>query len=1078
MEYSVLSEIEHVLKRPDTYVGSIDNETSHAAVFKDGIIRTVPCTWNPGLLHIFDEVLNNAVDNHIRRKGTTHIKVTMDATSITVCNNGQSIPLTTLEGEYLPTVLFGMLRSGSNFDDTSGRQTGGKNGLGVKLCNIFSTAFAVTVVHQKKKFTQAWSHNMSTRGDAHIAACRGADRVTVTFTPDLRRFGCTTLNATMRGILTKRCLDVVFCYPALHVSVNGQRYCKTPLQYLKCLSTAAPVVSQVPHWTVAVFPNLDSETDGQQLSFVNGIATTKGGTHVRYVLHKLSKLIATGLAKRKLKPSPKIIKDHLYVVVSTNVVNPAFESQTKSSLATRVTKFQAPWVPDDKFSKALFKSPVFTHLVEVFSRKQDKDLAKLDGKKTSRCNVPKLIDASWAGTTKSEQCTLLLAEGDSALSMLLKGVTANRLQKTMGLFPLKGKLLNCSTASKAKAAANAEIQHLKKALGLSHGRVYTDTKGLRYGRVLVATDADDDGMHILGLVLTMFQTLYPNLVQLGYVQRFVTPMITAKKGKVWREFFSQDAYDTWAAKASRGHVIKFYKGLGTSSNADAKRYFASPGKYMRTLDDPAQGLPTLDMFFGKDRMAERKQYVRQPSLPHVAGTLDGFVKGPLHAYARSSLARAIPSIDGFKESTRKIMYTCLQKNLYGEARDMKVSELAGLVSKFTQYHHGQTSLEGAIIGLARRFTTVNRVPLLVDAGQFGSYRNGGSDHASSRYVFTRLDEVCKLVFHKEDLMVLEKHVVEGVEVEPKLLAPVLPLVLLNGAAGIATGFSTSVYPYDPVELVDATLAILQDVPCAALVPCFRDWHGDTVLGDGFFTTTGHHVLLSPTQVKVKTLPVGTFPHAFEKHLRKLHDKNVVKRWKVDHAVTGVAYTVTFVKACDMASVLKLTTKHSLTNMHLLDTAGVLRCYDGPVDLLCAYVTFKLKVTARRRTSQMDGLRAALTDAHAVQRFVSLFLDGTLVLRGRSDDDVARQLRRHDLHDHADKLLAMPLRRLTQSAVDKAARTMVQLKTDLVRLRKTTARQMYERELQAFRAACVSSRKRGCDEENPATSRKRHRKKKI
>jgi DNA topoisomerase-2 len=633
--------------------------------------------------------------------------------------------------------------------------------------------------------------------------------------------------------------------------------------------------------------------------------------------------------------------------------------------------------------------------------------------------------------------------------MLLQGTTANRMQRHIGLLPLKGKVLNCSSASNAKVSNNAEIQDLKKSLGLNHKKQYSSTASLRYGRVLVATDADDDGMHILGLLLTMFQKLYPGLIELGYVQRLVTPLLTARKGKTIHEFFTMDEYKKWQASTSdfQKFTIKFYKGLGTSTNKDAKRYFSNLPRYIRPIKGIVDGTDALSMFFQKSRIEERKEYVRAP-VHRQSGpqTLRDFVYGELHGYARSSIVRAIPGHDGMKQSARKILYTCLKKNLYGPSNDIKVSELAGIVSKDTHYHHGSASLEAAIIILARRFKTVNPLPLLRNEGQFGSYLSGGRDHASSRYVFTRLEDVCKLLFNSEDLHVLPKTIVDGKEAEPTLLAPLLPIHLLNGSKGIATGFATQIYSYSALDLIDAALLVLAGKACPALCPNFRDWDGQLDSCGSYFTTEAS-VSVHNGKTIVRDLAIGVFPDDFCKALKE-------RKHSVQHTRSGPVYTLHGIEPPP-----KRKQKHSLGNMHALDANGVITKYECAASMLQSYMVFKLHVTGKRIRWKIANLEKKIALCTATQLFIARVLDGSLRFLGATDADLRSQLLALGVEAFSEFLLQLPIRRLTQSQMTRAEKNAREMRQELASLRSTTAKRRYTEELLLLKAHLSQARKR-------------------
>jgi len=1045
--YRVMGEIEHVLERSDMYVGGNTVETVEAFVCDESGICFRPVRHTAILQTLFNEVLSNAVDNHCRGYGTSCIKVKLSPDRVVVWNNGKSVPFTDLNGVPTPTAVFGQLRSGSNFNDCEKRQTGGRNGYGVKLVNIWSKAFKVTIVNNGKKFCQRFSENMR-KAHAHTISNAHAvkDSVSVEYTPDFKRLGVEKFTADDMALMAKRALDAVLCYN-LDVRINSKRIFKTRLQYLKSLSPTPPLLSESKVWTVAVYPN--EQQDFQHMSFCNGISTSDGGTHVSHVVRTLTKLLSTALQKVHLKPVPKLIKDSLFVVLTLRTSNPLFDSQCKTKLKSKSSSFPCAWKADGLFVRKLLKGPVFNRLVEVFSARQELSMKKDDGRKTRRVNVEKLIDATAAGTKDSQKCTLVVCEGLSARAMLLQGTTANRMQRIVGLLPMKGKVLNCSSASNAKVLANVEIQDLKKTLGLKHNKQYSCTKDLRYGRVLVATDADDDGMHILGLLLTMFQKLYPGLIELGYVQRLVTPLLTARRGKIIKEFLTISEYNTWKRDVPdfKHYTIKFYKGLGTSTNKDAKRYFADLQRYVRPIKNITAGSDALRMFFQKSRIEERKEYVRAPTHRSDSKcTLRRFVYEELHAYARASIVRAIPGHDGLKQSARKIIYTCLKKKLYGSSNDIKVSELAGIVSKETHYHHGGASLEAAIIILARRFKTVNPVPLLCNEGQFGSYISGGKDHASSRYVFTRLEEICRLLFHEDDLRVLPKTIVDGKEAEPALLAPLLPIHLLNGSKGIATGFATQIYSYSATDLIDAALLILENKATSRLVPSFREWGGECILRDTFFTT---HATITESNGKiiVRDLPVGVFPDDFVKALKE-------RKHSVQYTTSGPVYTLHGLDVCP-----KSTQKHSLSNMHALNAEGVIVKYSSANELLCSYIKFKLEITKLRLNWQIKSLQSRIAVSKATRLFISHVLDGRLQFRGTSDAQLTEYLNDLGIAEFTDRLLQLPMKRLTQRESTRAEAAILKMESELKILNATNPKMQYAHELQLLKEHLHATKKR-------------------
>ena len=196
--------------------------------------------------------------------------------------------------------------------------------------------------------------------------------------------------------------------------------------------------------------------------------------------------------------------------------------------------------------------------------------------------IPKLDDANWAGTAKSNQCTLILTEGDSAKALAIAGLSVIGRDK-YGVFPLKGKMLNVREATAEQKMKNAEINALKKILGLqmyesgtNKPKEYKDTDELRYGHVMLFTDQDVDGFHIKGLVINFFHTYWPSLLGIsGFIQTLGTPIVKVTKGKQIKSFHTLAEYENWKSNTLdyKKWYAKYYKGLGTSTSKEAKEYF-------------------------------------------------------------------------------------------------------------------------------------------------------------------------------------------------------------------------------------------------------------------------------------------------------------------------------------------------------------------------------------------------------------------------------------------------------------------------------------------------------------------------
>jgi DNA topoisomerase-2 len=588
-DYDKKTPIQHILDRPDTYVGDIEKTTDTMDVVEEGLIVAKVCTYVPGFLKIFDEIMVNSSDAAQNDASCDTIKVyyNMEEGYIRVFNNcGKSIPILEhpVHKSLIPSMIFGELLTSSNYDDTKKRTTGGRNGYGAKLCNVLSTSFKVDIgdCENEKCFSQTWRDNMSIAEKPSVKKyTKKTGYVDITFHPDLKRFGLESLDDIHMNLFHRRAIDIagisngrikVF-FNDVKIEVNNFK------QYISMYYPTQDIIydDSNERWQVGCIYLPDS--NNRVVSFVNSISTHKGGTHVNHVTDKVLKPLIEDYIKKKnkdIKVTPSLLKENLVFFVNSLIENPQFSSQSKSEHTTKANKFGSIYEPPDTFMKKLAKSGIVEHMVNLAKFKESNLLKKNDGKKQVTLHgIPKLEDANKAGGKESYKCSLILTEGDSAKAFAMAGLSIVG-RDYYGVFPLKGKLLNAREAPIKQLMANEEINNIIKIMGLKHGEKY-DTeeaiKTLRYERIICLTDQDVDGSHIKGLVINFFHHLWPNLIKKeNFITSFATPIVKAFKGKVTKIFYNLTEYNTWAEK-NTGWKIKYYKGLGTSTSEEAKEYF-------------------------------------------------------------------------------------------------------------------------------------------------------------------------------------------------------------------------------------------------------------------------------------------------------------------------------------------------------------------------------------------------------------------------------------------------------------------------------------------------------------------------
>jgi DNA topoisomerase-2 len=613
-----LTHIEHVLKRPDSYVGPVELGTEPYWILDGEKFSKKNLKYSPALLKIFDEILVNAIDrNSLHPKQVSSISVTIDKESgaVTIENNGPlggiGVRMHEKEGLWNPELVFGHLLTSTNYDDTQKRIVGGRNGYGAKLANIYSTEFSVVIKdHETKQtYTQKWSKNMTVCDPPKIKKHSGAtSSVSITFTPEWKRFGMSKMDDTIYSIFQKRVWDANICTTQnCKVKFNGEVLTKQTFEAYAKMHEGVEEVTCVngDRWSVCIGP---SENGMEQVSFVNGLCTNKGGTHVDHAANLIANGIIDEMAK-KIKLKPQQVKNTFNIFVKATLENPTFSSQVKSECTSKSPNFGSKFEPPKNFIKNALKTGIADELLALSKFKEMKELAKSDGARKSKITgIPKLDDANKAGTAQSGKCTLIVTEGDSAKTLAVAGLSVVG-RDHYGVFPLRGKCKNVRDVSVAQLTSNQEFNDLKKILGLQQGKEYTSVSELRYGRLMIMTDADNDGSHIKGLILNMIHYFWPSLLKLNFVVSMVTPIIKATKGSDTKSFYTDSAFRTWYGSGKQGWKIKYYKGLGTSTSVEAREYFKKIQDLTVKFDMDTMTDDSIVLAFDKKKADARKTWL-------------------------------------------------------------------------------------------------------------------------------------------------------------------------------------------------------------------------------------------------------------------------------------------------------------------------------------------------------------------------------------------------------------------------------------------------------------------------------------
>lgn len=605
-EYVKLTHREQILLRPDTYVGSIANEQRDCWSFNSETnkIESVYSKYNPGYIKIFDEILTNASDHAIRTGKVTFIKINVDKDFISIENDGPGIPVAIHEKEkvYIPELIFGHLLTSQNYDDSEERFVGGRNGYGAKLCAIFSKNFIVETCDGKKNYYQNFEDNLSTINKPILKS--GKKQFTrITYYPDFARFNSDDNEIKLienddiiKSILHKRAADIAAYNPKVEIYFNNTLVNVRKFEdYINLYDTDEVYYTKLnENWEIAITNGKSS-----QVSIVNGISTNSGGTHVTYVSNLIGNEIKT-LLNKKIKDcniTLNEIKSKFMVFICCKVANPVFETQTKETLTTKITtEITKTFKITDAYIKRIFKSSIIETILDWYNQKQNADAAKLArelNKKLDKVKVDKLIDAKGDGKDRSK-CVLSLFEGDSAQGAFRK----YRNPIYQGAFSLGGKFVNATDLSYDKLVKVDDAMRLIASMGLKLGQK-AELENLRYGKILIYTDADHDGSCIAALVINFIYNYWPEIFDYKMLYKVETPIVVSKnlKSKKKISFYTQSDYNKWIDTVNpKDWSIKYKKGLAALQDDEYEEIISKPRAILVTTDEMTKD--SLNIWFG------------------------------------------------------------------------------------------------------------------------------------------------------------------------------------------------------------------------------------------------------------------------------------------------------------------------------------------------------------------------------------------------------------------------------------------------------------------------------------------------
>jgi DNA gyrase/topoisomerase IV subunit B len=570
-----------------------------------------------------------------------------------------------------------------------------------------------------------------------------------------------------------------------------------------------------------------------------------------------------------------------------------------------------------------------------------------------------------------------------------------------------------------------------------------------------------DGFHIKGLLFNLFKCMWPTLLNHnGFMCSLLTPIIKITKGKEHKIFYNLSDYEKH--ELEKGWKVKYYKGLGTSTTEEGKQYFRDMKLVEYRWDEKSN--MQLDLAFNGKKANERKEWLKQYDKAHILEmneslkiTYDEFVNKELIHFSMYDVERSIGSMcDGLKLSTRKILYCCFKKNLKEE---IKVAQLVGYVSENAMYHHGEASLEGAIIGMAQDYVGSNNINLLMPNGQFGTRHGGGDDHASSRYIFTQLNPMTRKIFRQEDDQILSYINDEGTLVEPVYYMPIVPMVLVNGIIGIGTGYSTNVPNFNITDIINILKNKLNNIYTddIKLVPYYKGFKGKIIQqSENKYITYGLYRRVSKNKVEILELPVGRCTNKYKEFLEEYKNNNekMLKHYE-NKGTDDINFLLEFYpEKLDQIwdkfdTTFNLTSSISTTNMHLFDANNKIKLYNTPMDIINDFYEIRLKYYTMRKNAILQKLKQELVIIRERTRFIMDIIENRLEIKNIKKQTLNEYLikEHYELKNESyEYLINMPMHNLTEEKKESLMKEKMEKEIEYNDIDKTDEKTMWLNDL--------------------------------
>ena len=794
----------------------------------------------PALLKSIDEIIVNATDHtkgsekNVPSKRVNKIHISYNNGTVIVYNNGTGIPIVKepKSGLYVIEIAFSKFLTGTNIEKPVDSIKGGINGLGAKLANVHSTVFTVETVSNKQKYIQTFRNRLSITESPIITKTTESEYTKITFTLAYEELGykkdyiydidCwVRLRTHQVAAYVGEKVEVMYNNTICNTT-NVDLLAKLIMEEGNVISTVCKNSENGYSINIAVIVlqgKTKRRSSAQNMSIINGVISNKG-SHINYIRKVIKDYITTKISKLIKGDEKQDISTNMKLVICGCIPGVDWSGQNKNELQVS-NKILEQYKIQESFLKNIGSVLVGKILTNT--------------KKEEKVEHDKYIRARNISIAKlRKQCLLLVAEGDSAITLLRSGLTqkCNKQISNLGFSPsfdwcgiisLQGVIINAARETMSyttedgdisirsvKLKNNKRLNMLADAFGLKYEYTYTtqeELNSLNYGLLVLCVDQDVDGTgKIASLVLVWIHTFWPALLSNKRVGKLMTPLIRAypKTGKNRPvEFYYENELDhvleedkTFVTK----HNIKYFKGLATHDSNEATDMFTASNFnkniYIYTMDDIADEL--FKIYFGNDPAPRKKilitpvrhlTYDESKKLRTTQEIPIGQVQLDIDTklYKNDAINRQIAhAIDGLNPARRKILMGSIMR-FSNDSKELKVFQLGGYIADKMLYHHGDMSLNKTITYMAQSFPGARKYPYLTGIGQFGDRH--GSKAGSARYIAVKLNSIVHSIFPSEDRWLLPYIFDEGIRAEPVYFVPILPMAILESYQIVSEGWN-------------------------------------------------------------------------------------------------------------------------------------------------------------------------------------------------------------------------------------------------------------------------------------------------